>query len=400
VSTIPSTGYPAHMADGVPVITAPAEIDITTADQLQAVLSDWRTRGHATVVVDMTGTQFCDSAALTELARAHRRAAADGGGLRLVISADDAVLRVFTLIGLDRVIPRFASLEQALAQSTAAVVAPGSPPARAGGPGPADDRRSCEQCGAVFKPPREHAPFCSADCRAAWNREHLGDPAVEASTLTWSVTAMSEATARLAGVTVWERPQAVAAIGEAVWWITMVDATLMRHHPQVYDAVLTSRVPGEQLLIEQTLAGLRFVRNRMGRDGRLGTVIEAGGPRAGNRRITGWTWKPVPEPALARLAPHGQAWEMSDVTVPGLPVLPGGLHRRGDHRPGRDVRHAHRLECGTRHQRQRGHHQDNLNAKRLSARRCTVLLRARIACSAQRPSASAAEPGNTGLPAG
>ena len=311
MSTISGTGYPTQMTDGVPVITAPAEIDITTAGQLQAVLSDWRTRGHATVVVDMTGTRFCDSAALTELVRAHRQAVADGGGLRLVISADEAVHRIFTLIGLDRVIPRFASLEQALAHTTADVAAPGNSPVRAGEHGPVTDRRSCEQCGAVFLPQREHARFCSAGCRVAWNREHLGDPAVEASALTWSVTAMSEATARLAGVTVWERPRAVAAIEEAVWWITMVDATLMRHHPRVYDTVLTARAPAERLLIEQTLAGLRFVRNWMGQDGRLGTVIETGGPRAGNRRITGWTWKPVPEPALARLAPRGQAWEMS-----------------------------------------------------------------------------------------
>lgn len=321
VNTIPGTEYSVQMAGGVPVITAPADVDITTAGQLEAVLSDWRTRGHATVVVDMSGTRFCDSAGLAELVRAHRHAMADGGGLRMVISADDAVLRVFTLIGLDHVIPRFASLEEALAQTTAAEAAPSSAPARSGehGPaaaaagthGPLADRRSCHQCGAVFAPQREHARFCSAGCRAAWNREHLGDPAVEASALTWSVTAMSEATARLAGVTVWERSRAVAAIEEAVWWITMVDATLVRHHPQVYDEVLTSGAPAERFLIEQTLAGLRFVRNWIGRNSRLGAVIETGGPRAGNRRITGWTWKHVPEPALARLGPRGQAWEMS-----------------------------------------------------------------------------------------
>lgn len=308
---MPATGYPVRMADGVPVITAPAEIDVTTAGELQAILSDWRTRGYAAVVVDMTGTRFCDSAGLNELVQAHGRAVADGGGLRLVIAADDAVLRIFTLIGLDRVIPRFASLGEALAQTTAAVAAADSPLAHGEEHGLVAGRRHCEQCGAVFVPQREHARFCGAGCRAEWNREHLGDPAVEASALTWSVAAMSEATARLAGVTVWERPRAVAAVEEAVWWITMVDATLVRHHPGVYDAVLTSRGPAERLLIEQTLAGLRFVRNWMGREGWVGAIIETGGPRPGNRRITGWTWKRIPEPALARAAPRGQAWEMS-----------------------------------------------------------------------------------------
>ena len=308
---MPAAAYPVQMADGVPVVTAPPEVDITNAGQLQAVLSDWLTRGHATVVADMTGTRFCDSAGLMELVRAHRRAVAHGGGLRLVISADTAILRVFTLIGLDRVIPRFASLEQALAQTSATGAAPGSPPAQVRGEGLVAERRSCAQCGTPFVPQREHARFCTAGCRAAWNREHLGDPAVEASALTWSITAMSEATARLAGVTVWEQAQAVAAIGEAVWWITMVDATLVRHHPGVYEAVLADQAPAERALIEETLAGLRFVRNWIGRGGGLGEVIEIRGPRTGSRRITGWTWKQIPEPALARLGPRGRAWEMS-----------------------------------------------------------------------------------------
>ena len=47
---------------------------------------------------------------------AHKWALAEGGGLRLVIPASSPVLRVFRAIGLGRFIPRFASLEQALAQ--------------------------------------------------------------------------------------------------------------------------------------------------------------------------------------------------------------------------------------------------------------------------------------------
>ena len=103
------------------------------------------------------------------------------------------------------------------------------------------DGRACERCGAAFVPQREHARFCSTGCRAAWNREHMGDPAVEASALQWSVTAMSEAAGRLAGVRVWDRPRALAAIGEAVWWITMVDATLVRHYPDAYDSVMAGQ---------------------------------------------------------------------------------------------------------------------------------------------------------------
>jgi anti-anti-sigma factor len=70
------------MVNGVPVMVAPQEIDAHNADFLRAVLLQAAARGHATFVVDMTGTQFCASAGLSVLVRAHKRALADGGELR------------------------------------------------------------------------------------------------------------------------------------------------------------------------------------------------------------------------------------------------------------------------------------------------------------------------------
>ena len=119
---MPATGYRSRIADGVPVVTTPAEIDTTTASELRAVLLDWQSRGHTTLVVDMTGTQFCDSTGLRELVHAHKRAVADGGGLRLVIPAEGAFLRIFTVTGLDGIIAHFATVKQALAQLPAAAI--------------------------------------------------------------------------------------------------------------------------------------------------------------------------------------------------------------------------------------------------------------------------------------
>jgi anti-anti-sigma factor len=123
-----------QMLGGVPVVTVPAEIDMTTADQLRATLFDLCARGHTTAVLDMTGTQLCDPAGMRELALAHQRAQAAGGGLRLVIPAASAVLRVFTTTGLARLVPRYASREDALSQAIAAAVwnahAPGRTTAR------------------------------------------------------------------------------------------------------------------------------------------------------------------------------------------------------------------------------------------------------------------------------
>jgi len=141
----------------------------------------------------------------------------------------------------------------------------------------------------------------------------MGDLEAGASALDWSVTAMSETIDRLPGVRAWDRPRAFAVIGEAVWWVTIVDATLVRHHPLAYDGVLAGQAPAQRELTEGTLAGLRFVRNRIGDQADLVEFIEPGGPGpgAGDGHITEWVWKPAPEPALASLSPRGRAWEMT-----------------------------------------------------------------------------------------
>jgi anti-sigma B factor antagonist len=116
-----------QMVHGVPVVTAPAEIDATNAGRLRAMLAGRATRGHATVIVDLTGTEFCDSAGLTVLVRAYKRALADRGELRLVLPDSGSVVRILTMTGLDRVIPHFTSLEQALAQVPATIIRPQQP---------------------------------------------------------------------------------------------------------------------------------------------------------------------------------------------------------------------------------------------------------------------------------
>jgi len=52
--------------------------------------------------------------------RAHKRALAEGGELRLVVPASGAVVRIFTLTGVDRLIPNFADQDGALEPAPAA----------------------------------------------------------------------------------------------------------------------------------------------------------------------------------------------------------------------------------------------------------------------------------------
>ena len=90
-------------------------------------------------------------------------------------------------------------------------------------------------------PRREHDRFCGAVCRKAWNSERTGDQGGGASALLWSVSAMSDTAARLAQVRAADQPRAFAVIGEAVWWVTIVNATLVRHHPDAYDDVMAGQ---------------------------------------------------------------------------------------------------------------------------------------------------------------
>lgn len=116
---MPDAAFPVGMVKGVPVVAAPEHIDITNVDGLRAALLESAARGHGTLAVDMSRTQFCDSSGLHALVSARKRALADGGDVLLVIN-DAAVLRIFAITGLDRVFPSSASLDEALAQAPAA----------------------------------------------------------------------------------------------------------------------------------------------------------------------------------------------------------------------------------------------------------------------------------------
>ena len=115
---MPDGSFPVEIVKGMPVVAAPEEIDITNAEALGAALLEASANGHDTLVVDMTRTQFCDSSGLHTLIAAHKRAEAEGREMLLVIPST-TVLRVFALTGMDRVIPNFTSLPEALVRTAA-----------------------------------------------------------------------------------------------------------------------------------------------------------------------------------------------------------------------------------------------------------------------------------------
>jgi anti-sigma B factor antagonist len=114
---MPDAGFSVEVIRGVPVVATPADVDITNAAGLRAALRQSAALGPGTLVVDMTRTQFCDTAGLHALVGAHKRARAGGGRVLLVLPGA-TVLRIFSITGLDQVIPNFPSLEEALADGS------------------------------------------------------------------------------------------------------------------------------------------------------------------------------------------------------------------------------------------------------------------------------------------
>jgi anti-sigma B factor antagonist len=97
------------------IVTFPAEVDANNAhiarNRLIAVIEQ---DGAKVVVADMMGTTFCDSAGVTALAAARRKAVSHGAAFSLACSSPQ-ILRILELTGLDQMLPLFASVDEAIA---------------------------------------------------------------------------------------------------------------------------------------------------------------------------------------------------------------------------------------------------------------------------------------------
>lgn len=103
-----------HLMGDQAVVTMPVEIDAVNAEAVRQALREGGSHGAAVLIIDMSGTMFCDSAGVQVLIEAYHRAAAARTRLRLVATA---VARILTLIGIDQLMPIYPTLEAALAEA-------------------------------------------------------------------------------------------------------------------------------------------------------------------------------------------------------------------------------------------------------------------------------------------
>ena len=87
----------------------------------------------------------------------------------------------------------------------------------------------------------------------------------------------------------------------------MVDATLVRYHTRDYERALADK-DVRRRKTEGTLAGLRYVRNQLGKSVEPAEFVR---PAVGDDGAGGWTWRPLPEPGLETLTPRARQWELN-----------------------------------------------------------------------------------------
>jgi anti-sigma B factor antagonist len=99
---------------GRKVLEVGGEIDVYTAPQLRERLIALVESGSRRVVVDLGRVEFLDSTGLGVLVGALKRLRGVGGELYLVC-AQERLLKIFRITGLDRVFTLYASVDAAVA---------------------------------------------------------------------------------------------------------------------------------------------------------------------------------------------------------------------------------------------------------------------------------------------
>jgi len=106
--------FKAYEKEGVVVIVPEGELDVTNSMQFkEKVLSEYISAGKPTIVLDMANVGYMDSSALGVIISLFKNARMNGGGMAIV-NLEDPVRRLFSLTGLDKVVPIYFSVNEAV----------------------------------------------------------------------------------------------------------------------------------------------------------------------------------------------------------------------------------------------------------------------------------------------
>jgi anti-anti-sigma factor len=116
-----------RQADGLPVIEAAGDIDLTSVDAFRGALQDAASQGQA-VVVSLAGVSYLDSHAVHTLLSFGRRVGTGRGALILIVPRRSALRKIVDAAGLGRAFALAESVDEAAAVARAFMRRTSSPP--------------------------------------------------------------------------------------------------------------------------------------------------------------------------------------------------------------------------------------------------------------------------------
>ena len=100
--------------DGVRIITIEGELDIATSPQVRELLDGAAKDVERPLVVDLTECEFIDSSGVRAVLLSREAQNSDDGTEHLAVAAaSEQILRILSVMGIDRVIPIRPTLEEA-----------------------------------------------------------------------------------------------------------------------------------------------------------------------------------------------------------------------------------------------------------------------------------------------
>ncbi|HEX6460585.1 MAG TPA: STAS domain-containing protein [Thermoleophilaceae bacterium] len=95
------------------IIWLGGDIDLYVAPELKDLIFEAIRAGNTDLVVDLSAVTFIDSTALGVMVQARKRLEPEGGSIR-VACPSTAIVEIFEMVGLDRVVPMHESVEDAV----------------------------------------------------------------------------------------------------------------------------------------------------------------------------------------------------------------------------------------------------------------------------------------------
>jgi hypothetical protein len=105
---------PGQQTCAPPVVTLPARLDAAAAEQAAGQITAAFTPGVSVVIADLTAAARCDRAAIRNLLKAHRQAAARGGQVRFAIRPDGPLHQLTGFAGTHPLLAVYPTLQHAL----------------------------------------------------------------------------------------------------------------------------------------------------------------------------------------------------------------------------------------------------------------------------------------------